>query len=40
MPVLPVPYRGMGTGDTTLEVEMGFTKAIGFEEASGACNAS
>ncbi len=33
MPVLPVPYRGMGSGDTTLEVEMGFTKPIGFEEA-------
>ncbi len=33
MPVLPVPLRGMGTGDTTIEVELGFTKPIGFEEA-------
>jgi NADPH-dependent glutamate synthase beta subunit-like oxidoreductase/ferredoxin len=33
MPVLPVPERGMLSGDTTLEVEVGFTKPIGFEEA-------
>ncbi len=33
MPVLPLPDRGMHTGDTTLEVEMGYTKPIGFEEA-------
>ena len=33
MPSLPVPDRGIGTLDTTLEVEVGFTKPIGFEEA-------
>lgn len=33
MPVLPVVERGMHTGDTTMEVEVGFTKPIGFEEA-------
>jgi formate hydrogenlyase subunit 6/NADH:ubiquinone oxidoreductase subunit I len=33
MPVLPFQDRGMSTGDTTLEVEVGFTKPIGFEEA-------
>jgi NADPH-dependent glutamate synthase beta subunit-like oxidoreductase len=33
MPVLPLRERGMHTGDTTLEVEVGFTKPIGFEEA-------
>ena len=33
MPTLPVPQRGIGTGDTTLEAEIGFTKPIGFEEA-------
>jgi NADPH-dependent glutamate synthase beta subunit-like oxidoreductase/NAD-dependent dihydropyrimidine dehydrogenase PreA subunit len=33
MPVLSVPDRGMFTGDTTLEVEVGLTKPIGFEEA-------
>jgi NADPH-dependent glutamate synthase beta subunit-like oxidoreductase/formate hydrogenlyase subunit 6/NADH:ubiquinone oxidoreductase subunit I len=33
MPVLPVPLRGMGTHDTTIEVELGYTKPIGFEEA-------
>ena len=33
MPVLPVVDRGMLSGDTTLEVEVGFTKPIGFEEA-------
>jgi len=33
MPMLPVPQRGMGTMDNTLETEIGFTKAIGFEEA-------
>src|SRR5829696_7102458 len=33
MPVLPLPDRGMYTGDTTLEVEVGYTKPIGFEEA-------
>jgi NADPH-dependent glutamate synthase beta subunit-like oxidoreductase/ferredoxin len=33
MPSLPVPVRGIGTHDTTLEVEVGHTKPIGFEEA-------
>ncbi len=33
MPVLPLQERGMSTGDTTLEVEVGLTKPIGFEEA-------
>jgi NADPH-dependent glutamate synthase beta subunit-like oxidoreductase/NAD-dependent dihydropyrimidine dehydrogenase PreA subunit len=33
MPSLPVPERGVRTGDTTLEVEIGYTKPIGFEEA-------
>ncbi len=33
MPSLPEAVRGMGTGDTTLEVELGYTKPIGFEEA-------
>jgi NADPH-dependent glutamate synthase beta subunit-like oxidoreductase/ferredoxin len=33
MPVLPLPERGMDSGDTTLEVEIGLTKPIGFEEA-------
>jgi NADPH-dependent glutamate synthase beta subunit-like oxidoreductase/ferredoxin len=33
MPTLPVPNRGLGTLDTTLEVELGLTKSIGFEEA-------
>ena len=33
MPGLPVEARGLGTGDTTLEVELGYTKPIGFEEA-------
>jgi NADPH-dependent glutamate synthase beta subunit-like oxidoreductase/ferredoxin len=33
MPALPVPVRGIGTHDTTLEVEVGHTKPIGFEEA-------
>ena len=33
MPVLPVPERGLDTGDTTLETEIGYTKPIGFEEA-------
>jgi NADPH-dependent glutamate synthase beta subunit-like oxidoreductase/formate hydrogenlyase subunit 6/NADH:ubiquinone oxidoreductase subunit I len=33
MPMLPVPQRGMGTMDNTLETEIGYTKAIGFEEA-------
>ncbi len=33
MPTLPVPQRGLGTLDTTLETELGFTKPIGFEEA-------
>ena len=33
MPALPLPERGLGTGDTTLEVEIGYTKPIGFEEA-------
>ncbi|MER3485758.1 MAG: hypothetical protein C4345_07150 [Chloroflexota bacterium] len=33
MPVLPLADRGIGTHDTTLEVELGYTKPIGFEEA-------
>lgn len=33
MPSLPVPDRGLRTDDTTLEVELGYTKPIGFEEA-------
>ncbi|CAN5356622.1 hypothetical protein BH09CHL1_BH09CHL1_13620 [soil metagenome] len=33
MPSLTVPDRGILSGDTTLEVEVGFTKPIGFEEA-------
>ena len=33
MPVLPLAERGMGSLDSTLEVEVGFTKPIGFEEA-------
>ena len=33
MPSLPVPDRGIGSHDTTLEVEVGYTKPIGFEEA-------
>ncbi|HEU0116672.1 MAG TPA: FAD-dependent oxidoreductase [Thermomicrobiales bacterium] len=33
MPSLPLATRGIGTGDTTLEVEIGYTKPIGFEEA-------
>ena len=33
MPSLPAATRGIGTGDTTLEVELGYTKPIGFEEA-------
>ena len=33
MPSLPMEARGIGTGDTTLEVEIGYTKPIGFEEA-------
>jgi NAD-dependent dihydropyrimidine dehydrogenase PreA subunit len=33
MPSLPVPQRGIGSHDTTLEVEVGHTKPIGFEEA-------
>jgi NADPH-dependent glutamate synthase beta subunit-like oxidoreductase/Pyruvate/2-oxoacid:ferredoxin oxidoreductase delta subunit len=33
MPMLPVPERGVGTLDNTLETEMGYTKSIGFEEA-------
>ncbi|MEA2510704.1 MAG: glutamate synthase small chain [Thermomicrobiales bacterium] len=33
MPALPVPVRGIGSLDTTLEVEVGHTKPIGFEEA-------
>jgi NADPH-dependent glutamate synthase beta subunit-like oxidoreductase/NAD-dependent dihydropyrimidine dehydrogenase PreA subunit len=33
MPSLPLADRGMFSGDTTLEVEVGFTKPIGFEEA-------
>lgn len=33
MPSLEVPERGINSGDTTLEVEVGYTKPIGFEEA-------
>jgi ferredoxin len=33
MPTLPLDDRGMQSGDTTLEVELGYTKPIGFEEA-------
>lgn len=33
MPSLPIDARGIYTGDTTLEVEIGYTKPIGFEEA-------
>lgn len=33
MPMLPVPERGLGTLDNTLETEVGYTKSIGFEEA-------
>jgi NADPH-dependent glutamate synthase beta subunit-like oxidoreductase/NAD-dependent dihydropyrimidine dehydrogenase PreA subunit len=33
MPSLPLDARGIDTGDTTLEVEIGYTKPIGFEEA-------
>ena len=33
MPSLPIQDRGIGTHDTTLEVEIGYTKSIGFEEA-------
>ncbi|HYO30949.1 MAG TPA: FAD-dependent oxidoreductase [Thermomicrobiales bacterium] len=33
MPSLPEEVRGIGSGDTTLEVEIGYTKPIGFEEA-------
>ncbi len=33
MPSLPLVDRGIGTHDTTLEVELGYTKPIGFEEA-------
>ncbi len=33
MPTLPMEARGIHTGDTTLEVELGYTKPIGFEEA-------
>lgn len=33
MPALPLVDRGIGTHDTTLEVELGYTKPIGFEEA-------
>jgi NADPH-dependent glutamate synthase beta subunit-like oxidoreductase/formate hydrogenlyase subunit 6/NADH:ubiquinone oxidoreductase subunit I len=33
IPSLPVPLRGIGSHDTTLEVEIGHTKSIGFEEA-------
>ena len=33
MPALPLSERGLGTGDTTIEAEIGYTKPIGFEEA-------
>jgi ferredoxin len=33
MPGMPQWARGLGTGDTTIETEIGYTKPIGFEEA-------
>jgi NADPH-dependent glutamate synthase beta subunit-like oxidoreductase/ferredoxin len=33
MPAMPLSDRGLGTGDTTIETEIGYTKPIGFEEA-------
>jgi len=33
MPAMPLSTRGIGTGDTTIETEIGYTKPIGFEEA-------
>ncbi|MCC6775833.1 MAG: FAD-dependent oxidoreductase [Hyphomicrobiales bacterium] len=33
MPSLPLETRGIGADDTTLEVELGYSKPIGFEEA-------
>jgi NADPH-dependent glutamate synthase beta subunit-like oxidoreductase/ferredoxin len=33
MPLMPLPDRGLGLGDTTIEAEIGYTKSIGFEEA-------
>ncbi|MCC7022845.1 MAG: FAD-dependent oxidoreductase [Thermomicrobiales bacterium] len=33
MPLMPLPDRGLGIGDTTIEAELGYTKSIGFEEA-------
>jgi NADPH-dependent glutamate synthase beta subunit-like oxidoreductase/ferredoxin len=33
MPGMPLSDRGLGTGDTTIETEIGYTKPIGFEEA-------
>jgi ferredoxin len=33
MPAMPLEDRGLGSGDTTIETEIGYTKPIGFEEA-------
>ena len=33
MPAMPLETRGLATGDTTIETEIGYTKPIGFEEA-------
>jgi ferredoxin len=33
MPAMPLSDRGLNTGDTTIETEIGYTKPIGFEEA-------
>ena len=33
MPAMPLSDRGINTGDTTIETEIGYTKPIGFEEA-------
>lgn len=33
MPTLPLEARGLGSGDPTIEADIGYTKPIGFEEA-------
>lgn len=33
IPAMPLEDRGLGSGDTTIETEIGYTKPIGFEEA-------
>lgn len=33
MPAMPLADRGLGSGDTAIETEIGYTKPIGFEEA-------